>query len=221
MGPESGSLGDLIANAVQLNATWRNSQDRNYKWTDEVFAFTRQMRFHPELENLDGRVAAGVVEAELAKFFGVKDDLDPWTCLSAKQIGTRDNFIRDWYTIKLPIAFDDPLNEAVRRTEQEHELVTCSTYHLGSYRASFRKLISIACHLQEIVGQGQPIMLPTERLEGILELSHQRVSAMRTKAVAKGILQIQKPYRSARSGKGQATTYLVVVDYWPVSPPCT
>ena len=159
-------------------------------WRSPMFHFVRLLRFHPVIRgvNLKPEVLAEVVEEILADLSQDCQD-DPWSVFdSQNEAASMDQFLKLWFTVRIPVDFD-PIDEAAWRTDHEEEWVYEATDKTRPSIAPFRRFISIAAHLQ-ILCANLPVALPTSKLADILgdRVDRNRVGAMRENAVRDGVL---------------------------------
>jgi hypothetical protein len=82
--------------------------------------------------------------------------------------------------------------------------VLCGLREIANRYAMF---LSIAGELQTLVGEEQPILLPTRKIAEILNCDQRTVSRLRKFAVADGLLEIVKPHRERSEGRITATEF--------------
>jgi hypothetical protein len=193
----------FLRRAIRENQEWNQARAAEGASTRSIFQFVRLVKFHPQVKDLSATEAADRVEAGLAKEFSVADG---WSVFPKEFQASWEAFVSLWDEIRTPVGFEDPLVEAVRRVDEGLPLEFPFPDSPG--RATYRRFLSIACHLQQIVPQGKPIALPVERLAELLEVTHQQVSSLRKAAVSEGwLIQVlaSVPPRDGRSG--QAATF--------------
>lgn len=210
----------FIRDAQEENASWLDERDIfQREWAHCMFQFVRRCRFHPELGNLEATQAADVVEDSLSRILMEHSDGDPddpWAVFENDHSEPSwDAFIDLWHKVRRPIELDDPLGEAARRASEVLQMIPDSARSRAESRQKYIEFVSIAGHLQILLGEDQAIALPVERLAEILGVTRQRVGQMRSNAVRDGLLIEKDEYKPRGKAPGRASTYFFELSLFP------
>ena len=153
------------------------SGKRTSGWKSKTWEFTRRMRARPDLDEVDGynRIPWGETD------FSEED-----------RLAVRD----EWDKVVFPAGVD-PLELAA-------ELATLGPLREGGESPLMDRFLSIAGHLQKLVGKGTPIKLPCRRVASLLGVERQTVSNLRSIAESDGFLEKVAEHDFA---KRKATTF--------------
>ena len=207
--------------AVAENRAWYKAREvQGGEWADNIFHFIRLCRYHVELFALDAETAADRVEDVLAQRFRHKiGDRDVWEAVFEDVADgysadpSWESFVEQWGKIRSSVT-DDPLKLAgVLANEQPISLASAGARR----RPAVDAFLSIAGHLQGILGPGKPIALPVERIGEMIGVTRQRAGFIRNRLVRAEILKpVEGPRKPKGAQPGRAATFLFAMDKWPL-----
>lgn len=177
-------LADYVFAAAEQNEAALEYADT---WQGVAFTFTRYLKGHPDLRDLNSREAGDVVDQLLTEMF--PDAEDPWVRLlgAADSAGNYcepfDHFTHCWDIVKYPIE-EAPIDQAVRLAG-EHP-VSLLQYHSPRW-APYRRFVSI-CRWLQFAQDGENIFLPVRKFGELLGVSPMSVSNYRSRAEQDGFL---------------------------------
>jgi len=206
--PSTLPLPEYIAAAVRYNQIqvekWHESGG---PWMTSVWYFTWLMKGHPQLTDLSVDEAKEVIDEVFATSDYFKNERDnPWLELpfydSSNSGEPEIEFLTNWDKVRCAPG-RSPLDEAIRKSNEiPLEPSRCEDGKLPLYK----KFVSVAGHLQVTMGN-QNILLPCEKLAGVLGTNKMMISRMRHLAVRDGYLKVVKESRFRSKGNSEATEF--------------
>ena len=175
-----------------------------------LWEFVRMLRAHQELRGLKAREAHSAICNAVEQSCG--GDEDPWFDYLKFSEEDEVEFLTTWDKVKFPPGVD-LLNEAVERAKLQPLVPeSCRTRRNGKYE----EFISLAGHLQNLLGPQVNICLPCEKIAEILGVDKSMISRYRDLAKMDGYIEEMVPYHWSSSGNGKATEFQFHTDRFPV-----
>ena len=183
------------------------SSDTGYR--TRLWDFVRMLRGHPELRDLKAREALAAICDAVERH--CEDDEDPWFDFLKLSEDDETEFLTTWDKVRFPPGVD--LLEAATERAELQPLVpeSCRTRRNGKYE----QFISLAGHLQNLIGPKVNICLPCEKIAEILDVDPSMVSRYRQLALADEYIEEMVPYQWSSSGTGKATEFRFQIDRFP------
>ncbi len=174
-----------------------------------LWEFVRMLRGHPDLRNLDARNALAAICGAVQKF--CFRDEDPWFDWLQFSEDDEVEFLTTWGKVSFPNGVD-LLKEAVDRAKVRPLIPESGRTRRNE---KYEEFVSVAGHLQNLLGPEVNICLPCEKFAEIIQVDPGMISRYRDLAKMDGYIEEMVPYHWSSSGKGKATEFQFDVDRFP------
>ena len=205
-------LGEAIKYSRRYLEDKKSEESSNTGFRTRMWDFVRLLRGCPELADLNPRDAFTSI-CSAAQVFCPKNE-DPWK--DGLKFSDEDEieFLTTWSKVKYAAGVDH-LEEAVSKADSQPLIPETNRSRRNH---DYEKFISIAAHLQTLVGPETNILLPLEKLAkhfGEEGVTPSWISRLRQLAVLDGYLEEKEHYQWSSSGGGKATEFRFRIDLFP------
>ncbi|HKD81220.1 MAG TPA: hypothetical protein VKH81_16105 [Candidatus Angelobacter sp.] len=180
------TLGKFIQEAAAYNLAALEQRDEHKtdgkEWHIAMFHFVRRLKDHPQLHFLSADDA-------LRK---VLPYIEEWDDVAREEhcvVSREEEFVRAWKKVRFGES-DNPLQKALELARAK-PLKLCRKLARSDRYAT---LVSLAFHLQLLVGIDEVIQLPCELLAAVLGCSKNAVSTWREFAIEDGFLELVRQH---------------------------
>ena len=211
-GSSTMDLGNFVIEAKRIDDQEFEEQPKDRYFPTKLWRFTRSLKGHSDLEDLEAEEALEQVCDVLSSRFPGQDPLSDVLGLTREE---ELQFITTWDKVRHPSNWA-LLNDALELAKQ-CPLVPeyCKKRTIEDYEL----FIGFAGHLQVMVGD-QNILLPCEKIGRLLDCDKSTISRYRQMAEKEQYLIVMKPHRSPVTGNGKATEFRFATDRFPeLQPP--
>lgn len=205
------SLASPLAEYVSLVYEWHKQQPGPAPghWQSPLFGFARFVKSHPEMIELTDYEAAEKIEDLMSRWSGRPSSVDPWKFFfpqAADGEAARMDFMASFSAVR-HVPFRDLLANALRLADEK-------PLRPPHWRAKlYVRFVSLAGWLQVLL-PGQPILLPTRKLDTLLRCDQRTVSRLRGFAVQDGLLRVVKA-SCFRPNQRRATEFRFALEQYP------
>ena len=208
--PWSMNLRDAIRYLRAHLSEMEKEESSETRYRTRLWEFVRMLRGHPELHGLKAREALSAICNAVKQSRG--DDEDPWFGYLKFSEDDEVEFLTTWDKVNFPPGVD-LLNEAVERAKLQPLVPEGFRTRRN---AKYEEFISLAGHLQNLLGPQVNICLPCEKIAEILGVNKSMISRYRDLAKMDGYIEEMVPYQWSSSGNGKATEFQFHTDRFPV-----
>jgi hypothetical protein len=199
--PSSLPFDAYVEFAIVSNREEMDRQEEERRWAGTpLFHFTRLIRSHPSMAGKTARQAINAVERVFRDWgYSPCDGWEEW--LEVDREDAHAEILDVWAKIRYDVGCD-PLQHAWRQA-QAHP-ATIPPRAVRNYTHSYDQFLQLVGWLQVLEG-ARPILLPTERIGGLIGLKARTVGRYCAWAIEDGFLARVKP---ARYTEQRAAEYL-------------